>query len=61
MPRIKKPQTKSELYKKVLMMWYRAECENIKAYIYNRNMKMQKKKMLKDMYDELLEMWKEMK
>lgn len=61
MPRMKKPQTKFDLYKKVLMMWYLAEYENVKAYTYNRSEKLKEKKKLKAKYDELLEIWKEMK
>lgn len=61
MPRIRKPQTKYDLYKKVLMMWYRAEYENVRVFVYNRSMKIQRKKMLKEEYDKLLAMWQEVK
>ena len=61
MPRVRKPQTKYELYKKVLMMWYRAEYENVRVFVYNRSMKIQRKKMLKEEYDKLLAMWQEVK
>lgn len=61
MPRIRKPQTKYDLYKKILMMWYRAEYENVRAFVYDRSMKIQRKKMLKEEYDKLLAMWQEVK
>ena len=61
MPRIRKPQTKYDLYKKILMMWYCAEYENIRVFVYNRSMKIQRKKMLKEEYDKLLAMWQEVK
>lgn len=61
MPRVRKPQTKYDLYKKILMMWYRAEYENVRVFVYNRSMKIQRKKMLKEEYDKLLAMWQEVK
>lgn len=61
MPRVRKPQTKYDLYKKVLMMWYRAEYENVRAFVYDRNMKLRERKKLKEKYDVLLNMWQEVK
>ena len=61
MPRIRKPQTKYDLYKKVLMMWYRAEYDLYRAYVYDRSLKLKRKKMLKEEYDKLLAMWQEVK
>lgn len=61
MPRVRKPQTKYDLYKKVLMMWYRAEYENVRAFVYDRSMKLREQKKLKEKYDALLNMWQEVK
>lgn len=57
MPRLKKPQTRYELFKKVLLMWYTAEYDNVKAYTFDRNEKYSRKQKLKERYDEYLQMW----
>jgi len=61
MPRVRKPQTKYDLYKKVLMMWYCAEYENVRAFVYDRSTKLRERKKLKEKYDALLNMWQEVK
>ena len=61
MPRLKKPQTRYELFKKVLLMWYTAEYENIRAFTYDRSAKFKQRQKLKHEFQELLQMWEELR
>lgn len=57
MPRKLKPKTRYELYKKILLMWYTAESENIKAFTFSKSDKYKQRQQLKERYNEYLKMW----
>ena len=59
--RRKKPQTRHELYKKVVMLYYKAEYENIRAFTYDRSAKFKQRQKLKRDVQELLQMWEELR
>lgn len=53
-----KPTTRFELFGVVLLAWYYAEKELLR--VVNDNNKKYKEKVLKEKYDEYLELWKEL-
>jgi len=59
--RIKKPQTRHDLFKKVVMLYYKAEFENIRAFTYDRSSKYKQRQKLKQEVQELLQMWEELR
>ena len=59
--RLKKPKTRYELYKKVVMLYYKSEYTNIGAYNYDRSVKFKQRKKLKAEVQELLQMWEEIR
>lgn len=58
---MKKPKTRRELYKKVVMLYYKSQYENIGAYNYDRKSKFIKRKKLKEETRELLQLWEEIR
>ena len=61
MHRIKKPKTRYELYKQVVMLYYRAAYDNIRAFTYDRAEKYRQRQKLKEYVQELLQQWEEIK
>lgn len=57
--RLPKPKTRYELYKKVLMMWYRSEKESIR--IFGGDARKLQYRELKEKYDKYLQMWEDIR
>lgn len=57
----KNPKTRFELFKMILLLWYTAESENIKAFVYDRSEKYKQRQKLKKKYEEYLQMWEDKK
>lgn len=57
----KHPKNRKELFEMILMMWFTAASENVKAFTFDRIEKRKQREKLKEKYQEYLQMWESLK